>query len=79
MNLAKAQRLARVKAMAADGSARQVRLAARLALRDIALAVGVDTSTIGRWETGSRVPRGDAAWRYADLIERLEKAGPTDA
>lgn len=78
--LAKAERLARAKQMAADGTARRIRLANRLAQRDIGLAVGVDTSTVARWENGTRVPRGDAAWRYADLLARLEqKAGPTDA
>lgn len=71
MNASRAGRLARVKTMAADGRARQVRLDARLSLRDVGLAVGVDTSTVGRWERGERIPRGDAAWRYADLIDRL--------
>ena len=74
MEVKRAERLATVKAMAADGSARRVRIAARLSLRDVALAVGVNTSTVGKWETGTRVPRGDAAWRYADLITRLQRA-----
>lgn len=74
MNAIKGERLARVKAMAASGEARRVRLAARLSLRDVGLAVGVDQSTVSKWEAGDRVPRGDAAWRYADLIERLQRA-----
>jgi len=76
VNINKAGRLARVKAMAASGQAREVRLRCRLSLRDVALAVGVDASTVGRWEGGSRIPRGDAAWRYADLIDRLDRQVP---
>lgn len=71
MTTFKIERLARVKAMALTGEARTVRLNARLSLRDVALSIGVDTSTVGRWETGRRVPRGTAAWRYAELIDRL--------
>lgn len=64
--------------MAADGRATAIRQNAKLSLRDIGLAVGVDGSTVGKWERGTRVPRGDAAWRFADLLLRLEKAHPTE-
>lgn len=70
----KAERLARVKAMATNGEARAIREHARLSLRDVGLAVGVDGSTVGKWERGQRVPQGDASWRYAELIARLERA-----
>lgn len=73
MNLSKATRLARVKAMAASGEAKRVRTDARLSMRDVAMAVGVDTSTVCKWEAGTRVPRGDAAWRYAELIDGLAR------
>lgn len=74
MDIRRAERLATVKAMAADGRAKAVRRAARLSLRDVGMAVGVDTSTVGKWERGQRVPTGDAAWRYADLITRLQRS-----
>jgi DNA-binding transcriptional regulator YiaG len=71
---AKAQRLVRARAMTASGEAREVRKRSRLSLADVGRTVGVDTSTVARWERGERVPRGDAAWRYADLLDRLSRA-----
>jgi DNA-binding transcriptional regulator YiaG len=68
------ERLARARAMTTTGEARSVRKRSRLSLADVGRTVGVDTSTVGRWERGERVPRGDAAWRYADLLDRLARS-----
>lgn len=66
-------KLAAVRARAADGSARRIRVAAHLSLTDIASAVGVDQSTVHRWETGRRAPRGAPALRYGALLDALER------
>lgn len=69
-----AEKLQALRARTASGEARKIREAARLSLNDIARSVGTHYSTIGRWESGERLPRGEAALRYAALLERLTKA-----
>ena len=63
--------LAVVRQLAANGTARRLRKAAGLSLYDLARDVGVRAGTISRWETGDRVPRGEAALRYAHLLGEL--------
>lgn len=57
--------------LAATGEARRLRQAAGLSLYDLARDLGVTAGTVSRWETGNRVPRGDAAARYAGLLGEL--------
>jgi DNA-binding transcriptional regulator YiaG len=52
--------------------ARAVRREARLSLAEIATALEVTESTVSRWETGERQPRGAVAERYVELLTRLE-------
>ena len=65
-------KIARMRALAESGEARRIRQRARLGLTEVAGACGVDQSTVYRWETGRRRPRGAAAARYAHLLEALE-------
>jgi DNA-binding transcriptional regulator YiaG len=44
-----------------------------LSLADVAREIGVDRSTVGTWERGTRRPVGEAAVRYARLIRKLER------
>lgn len=53
-----------------------IRQHANLTRAEVARAVGVDPSTVSRWESGERRPRGAAAARYADLLRRLSPSGP---
>jgi DNA-binding transcriptional regulator YiaG len=69
-----AEKLQALRARTASGEARKIREAARLSLNDIARSVGTHYSTIARWESGERLPRGEAALRYAALLDRLTKA-----
>jgi DNA-binding transcriptional regulator YiaG len=58
--------------MARTGVARAIRQEAHVSLREVAQAVeGVDRTTILRWETGQRAPRGEAAIRYLRVLEEL--------
>ena len=50
---------------------RSIRIGADLSLAEVAEPVGVDRSTIFKWERGTRVPRGEAAIRYGRLLDRL--------
>jgi DNA-binding transcriptional regulator YiaG len=64
-------KLARVRRLATNGAARSIRQAARLSLPEVAAEIGVAVSTVWRWENGQRQPRGEAAERYSDLLDRL--------
>jgi len=47
---------------------RALRRRAGLALVDVADALGVEQSSVCRWERGDRVPRGEAAVAYLELL-----------
>jgi transcriptional regulator with XRE-family HTH domain len=69
-------KLSDVRAKTEAGTARSLRVAAGLSLREVAAELGVGPSTLFRWEAGERRPRGKAAIRYAELLEALaEKDG----
>ena len=65
--------LARVRELAESGRAREVRLASRLSLYDVAGAIGSTASTIQRWESGLRRPYGVPAMRYGALLDALAR------
>ena len=67
--------LSRVRNAAASGEARQVRERAKLSLSELGAACEVDQSTIWRWETGRRRPRGPAGLRYARVLDLLREVG----
>jgi DNA-binding transcriptional regulator YiaG len=66
--------LARARRLARTGDARRIRQGAGLSLADVAGVVGVDVSTLSRWETGDRRPMGRPAVAYARLLEKLSEA-----
>lgn len=45
-----------------------MRVQADLSLREMASQIGVDISTLSRWETGTTVPRAGAALRWAAAL-----------
>lgn len=53
---------------------RELREAAGLTQRDVALVIGVDEATVSRWETGAREPRGQRREGYSALLKRLREA-----
>lgn len=71
MTKAHALRLVQLRAAISTGETRQIRVAARLSISEMADACGVDQSTLWRWEQGKRLPRGEHALRYADVIDSL--------
>lgn len=66
--------LARLRADVASGRAREVRERSRLSQAEVAEAVGVTQPTVAGWEAGRKMPHGERAARYADLLARLEQA-----
>lgn len=71
--------LAWMRRSVSDGTARAIREAAQLTQSEMAGPVQVTSDAIGLWERGLRVPTGDAALRYARLLDRLrsEVAAPS--
>lgn len=65
-------RLYAAKRYAETGAGRQIREAAGVTMAEVASAVGTTESTISRWESNERKPRGDAGARWAELLGRLE-------
>jgi DNA-binding transcriptional regulator YiaG len=66
--------LAQLRADLVSGRARAIRERARLTQPELARAVGVSQSAVTQWEAGRRVPRGEAAARYARFLHELDQA-----
>lgn len=60
-----------VRRLATNGGARHIREAANVSATEAARELGVATSTLCRWERGERLPREQAAGRWARLLRRL--------
>jgi transcriptional regulator with XRE-family HTH domain len=69
MNPDDLRRISEIRALVADGKAREQRLSRRLTLQEIADAIGTSPSTVHRWEQGRSTPRGAAALRLAEVLE----------
>jgi DNA-binding transcriptional regulator YiaG len=65
------QQIAWARRMARSGSARFIREAAGFSASEVARVVGVSPATVSRWERGERIPRADAAERWAELLRKL--------
>lgn len=68
--------LATARNLCANGQAKQLRIANRLSLQNIADAVGSVPSCVWRWERGERAPQGAAAVAYGNLLRDLQKVTP---
>jgi len=67
--------VARVRKQLRNGEAKEIRVRAHLSMGEVARGLGVTESTLGRWETGLRVPRPQAALRYGRFLRELTEAG----
>jgi DNA-binding transcriptional regulator YiaG len=75
MDLDEGLQLTRLRALLASGSARSIRRAHGLSLRETGEIVGVGPATILRWERGDRVPRpSKEAFAYWVLLRKLMEA-----
>jgi len=63
--------LQQARTLGPTGQGRHIREGARLSLSEVAAVLGVDPSTLARWERGLARPRGAAARRWVDLVEEL--------
>lgn len=67
--------LALARRLASSGEGRRIRQGAAVSLAEIGKTVGAAESTVYRWETGARRPRGAPAIAWAELMRDLERAG----
>lgn len=58
---------------ARSGEAKKIRQQAGLTMAQVAVVVGVDVSSVSKWESGSRKPRGEHAVKWAALLNELEQ------
>jgi transcriptional regulator with XRE-family HTH domain len=63
--------LAEVRDLARSGRALRIRVASGLTQAELGAAVGVDGSTVHRWERGSRRPSGARALAYGKALRVL--------
>lgn len=66
--------LARLREMCRNGHARLIREGAGISLSEVGDRIdnGLPPTTIHRWETGQRMPRGRHAEQYWRLLRRLQ-------
>jgi transcriptional regulator with XRE-family HTH domain len=62
----------RTRELIRSGQARVLREAAQLPQAAIAEEIGVDVSTVHRWEAGITEPRGDLLRKYGRVLTRLQ-------
>ncbi len=67
--------LMRLRRMCESGEARAIRERSHLSQAEEADGVPCARATLAAWETCRRVPRGEAALRYFDLLLRLKAEG----
>lgn len=63
--------LAHVRTLVRSGAARTARIAGGLSYREVADFIGASPATVHRWENGQRMPHGELAVRYGELLDRL--------
>jgi transcriptional regulator with XRE-family HTH domain len=66
--------ISEVRAMLREGRLRELRERHSLSQHELARALGVDPSTVSRWESGERVPLEAAAARLHAFLSALERA-----
>ncbi len=57
-----------------SGRAKQIRVDAGLSQAELGADVGVTYQAISRWEANERVPHGEVAVRYLQVLRQLERA-----
>lgn len=63
--------IAKAREFLASGRARQERERWHLSQSEVARALGVEVSSVSRWESGEQHPRAEHALVYAEVLRRL--------
>jgi transcriptional regulator with XRE-family HTH domain len=70
--------LALVRKYCADGTARRLRVEARLSLQDVADACSVDVASASRWERNKACPQRRLALRYGEFLVGLAELNDSE-
>jgi DNA-binding XRE family transcriptional regulator len=65
--------IAKIRRLVREGRVKDIRLSAGVTQEEIADVVGCASSAISQYESGTRVPSGEFALRYAAAIETLSR------
>ena len=71
MTVATIKRLAYARRALDNGQAVELREQLGLSQSEVAAALGIQQSTVWRWEHHQRTPHGDLGARYGQLLEQL--------
>jgi len=74
MNQSRGVEISRARLRAEAGEARRIRERSLLTVGEVAREIGVHPSSLSRWETGATRPRASFALRWAEVLDRLERA-----
>jgi DNA-binding transcriptional regulator YiaG len=74
-----AMEIAEGRELILSGRGQVIREGAHLTRSELAREIDVDQATVWRWETGRRMPRGEAARRYGSFLKELAKVGAGNA
>jgi transcriptional regulator with XRE-family HTH domain len=74
VDVSEARALVIASRLSSTGAGRDLRLRARLSVRDVAGCVGVDAATLSRWERGQCHPRRAAAVRWVEVCAAIDDA-----
>jgi len=75
VNIRELERLADVRRLIASGEAKQRRILAGFSLSEVAGPCNVGPQTVWRWEEGIRIPRGQTALRYGQVLAMMQPIG----
>ena len=64
-------KVSRARQLLGSGEGRRMREKARLSLREMADMIGIDHSSLARWETGESLPGREPAQRWHDAMRSL--------
>jgi DNA-binding transcriptional regulator YiaG len=67
--------LAQLRERLRNGNARATRERAHVSRAEVAADLGVHETTVEKWETGKRSPRGRLAFLYGRLLHELDEIG----
>jgi DNA-binding transcriptional regulator YiaG len=66
--------LATAHTYARTGTGREIRQEAGLSIEVVATAAGSSKAVLSRWERGLRMPRGEQAIKWAELLGDMRRA-----
>lgn len=73
MSPAELRRISLVRALVAEGKARDQRKLRRLSLKEVADTIGTSRSTVHRWEAGETTPSAINALQWAEALGIAEE------